>query len=140
MVTPETFWEAAPSGSVMFFDNGEPIGTCEEQALTQGVSSSTATCTVSYSAAGSHEISVFYSGEGSYESSFSNEVTVTVHASSTGGGGSTSGGGSTPAPPLTSTPPVQKPKPLTCKKGFKKKKVHGKFRCVKIKHKHHKRG
>jgi hypothetical protein len=28
-------------------------------------------------------------------------------------------------------------KPLTCKKGFKKKKVHGIFKCVKLKKKHH---
>jgi hypothetical protein len=138
-VTPETLGEASPSGPVMFLDGGVPIGTCEEQPLTQGASSSTATCTVSYSAVGTHAIEAFYFGNAEYEESGSPEVTVTVHASSTGGGGSTSGGGSTPTPPLTSTPPVQKPKPLTCKKGFKKKKVRGKFRCVKIKHKHHKK-
>lgn len=54
------------------------------------------------------------------------------------GGGSTpsSGGSSTPTPAPPSTPT---PKRLTCKKGFKKKKVHGKVRCVKSRHhrKHH---
>ncbi|HEV2726660.1 MAG TPA: hypothetical protein VGV34_00105, partial [Solirubrobacterales bacterium] len=52
------------------------------------------------------------------------------------------GGGSvtppaTPAtpPPATPTPPAAKPKPLKCKKGFKKKKVRGKVRCVKTKKK-----
>jgi hypothetical protein len=51
-----------------------------------------------------------------------------------------SGGGTTPPPAGSGTtpPPPAAPKPLTCKKGFKKKKVHGKFRCVKLKHKHHK--
>jgi hypothetical protein len=47
-------------------------------------------------------------------------------ASSSGGGGS--------APPATPTPISKKQKPLTCKKGFKKKKVHGTFKCLKIKH------
>ncbi len=49
-----------------------------------------------------------------------------------GSGGGASGSGS------TSTPP--KPKPLQCKKGFKKKAVKGKPKCVKTKkpHRHHK--
>jgi streptogramin lyase len=51
----------------------------------------------------------------------------------------TSGGGSS-SPPASSTPSPtnqpsssRKPKPLKCRKGFKKQKVHGKARCVKIK-------
>jgi NHL repeat len=46
-----------------------------------------------------------------------------------------------PPPSCANTPSLCPPpptKPLTCKKGFKKRKVHGKFRCIKIKHKHHK--
>ncbi len=50
------------------------------------------------------------------------------------------GGGTTPTPVITppvSTPPLKKaptkPKPLKCKKGFAKKKVKGKARCVKVK-------
>ena len=61
-----------------------------------------------------------------------------------GGGGGTSGGGaagggSGPAavvsPPLPPTTPIQPrgPKPLKCKKGFQKKTVHGKAKCVKPK-------
>lgn len=46
------------------------------------------------------------------------------------------GGGGSPSPPPKSTPPVTKPKPLKCKKGFKKKRVKGKTRCVKIKKRH----
>ena len=41
---------------------------------------------------------------------------------------------------LVSAPPSPAPKPkaLKCKKGFKKKKVHGKAKCVKVKkHKKH---
>ncbi|MGN6201911.1 MAG: InlB B-repeat-containing protein [Solirubrobacterales bacterium] len=52
----------------------------------------------------------------------------------TGGGDGGSAGGS-PTPPVTSpapTPPARKP--LRCKRGFKKKRVHGKARCVR-KHK-----
>ncbi|HEX3734889.1 MAG TPA: M36 family metallopeptidase [Solirubrobacterales bacterium] len=53
----------------------------------------------------------------------------------TPGGGS--GGGSNPSPTPAPTPtPAPKPK-LKCKKGFKKKTVHGKARCVKVKRKHH---
>jgi hypothetical protein len=36
-----------------------------------------------------------------------------------------------PAPVLT--PPPAQPKPLKCRKGYKKKRVHGKLRCVKLK-------
>lgn len=52
------------------------------------------------------------------------EVTALFNVVSVPGGGTT---------PLVETPK----KPLTCKKGFKKKKVHGVFRCVKIKKHHH---
>lgn len=46
------------------------------------------------------------------------------------GGSQSSSGGS---PPATLPPPAAKPKPLTCRKGFKKKKVGGKTKCVKVK-------
>lgn len=36
-------------------------------------------------------------------------------------------------------PPVTQPKPLKCKKGFQKKKIHGKAKCVKVK-RHRKSG
>jgi hypothetical protein len=60
------------------------------------------------------------------------------------GGGNDNGGGTSNPPPVTTppatTPPVTKPAPkaLQCKKGFKKKTVKGKTRCVKVpKKKHH---
>lgn len=49
-----------------------------------------------------------------------------------------SGGGSQPVtPPVSTLPPVTTPapapKPLKCRKGFKKKRVRGKLKCVKVK-------
>ena len=56
-----------------------------------------------------------------------------------------SGGGSQPAEPPAPTPlpvttpmPTPTPKPLKCRKGFKKKRVRGKLKCVKVK-KHRRR-
>jgi len=58
--------------------------------------------------------------------------------SPSGGGASSSGTGSTSMPPTT-TPLPPGPKPLHCKKGFKKKIVKGKARCVRKKtHRHRK--
>ena len=68
-------------------------------------------------------------------------LTATFNANPSGGGG-----GSTPAPapapaPAPTPAPTPTPKPLKCKKGFVKKKVHGKAKCVKVKkHKGRKRG
>jgi Divergent InlB B-repeat domain len=60
-------------------------------------------------------------------------VTATFDTQSSDGGG-----GSTPPPaPAPAPAPPPAPKPLKCKKGFKKKTVKGKARCVKVKkHKH----
>jgi hypothetical protein len=53
------------------------------------------------------------------------------------------GGGATPAPPApapaSGVAPLKKRKPFRCRKGFRKKRVHGKVRCVK-KHRHKHRG
>jgi hypothetical protein len=47
------------------------------------------------------------------------------------------GGGSSPPPatpaPVVTPPSAPQPKPLKCRKGFKKKKVRGKLKCVKVK-------
>jgi streptogramin lyase len=48
------------------------------------------------------------------------------------------GGGGSPAPAPTPAPPPPSPKPrhrkpLHCRKGFKKRKVHGRVKCVRIK-------
>jgi hypothetical protein len=59
--------------------------------------------------------------------------------SSGSGGASSSGTVSTPPPAPAPAPTTTAPKPLHCKKGFKKKLVKGKARCVKKKtHRHRK--
>jgi uncharacterized membrane protein YgcG len=50
--------------------------------------------------------------------------------SGSGSGSGASSGGGTTTPPPAPTKPTKK-KPLTCHKGFAKKKVHGKSKCVK---------
>jgi hypothetical protein len=67
-------------------------------------------------------------------------VTATFEQVSGGDGGGVGGStGSNPAPPAaTPAPGPPAPKPLHCKRGFKKKRVHGKARCIR-KHKPHKK-
>ena len=74
------------------------------------------------------------SGVDSCDISLASDITVTATFSAAGNGG----GGENP--PDGSSPPVPTPtphtkKPLKCRKGFKKKKVHGKTKCVKVKKK-----
>jgi hypothetical protein len=52
------------------------------------------------------------------------------------GGGSSSSPVVTAPAPVVTPPSAPQPKPLKCRKGFKKKKVRGKLKCVKVK-KHH---
>jgi RHS repeat-associated protein len=57
-----------------------------------------------------------------------------------GGGGGAPAGGSGGAPSPGSSAPIPTPAPkkaLRCRKGFKKKKVHGKSRCARVKKKRH---
>jgi hypothetical protein len=71
------------------------------------------------------------SGAGSCQLTLNADAAVTASfapAPSEGGGGPVS-------PP--SPPPTPPKKPLRCKRGYKKKIVHGKPRCVKKKHRHH---
>jgi hypothetical protein len=87
IVTPADSGPAQPSGSVTFLDNGTPIPDCAGQGtLVSGLAS----CTLSYSAAGSHSISAFYSGDGSFAGSTSATQTVTA----------------APPPPTSITPPT----------------------------------
>lgn len=115
-VTPGTTGGGEPSGSVGFLDSGQPIGACAAQPLTQGASSSTATCTLSYPAVGSHNVISNYGGNLRFEGSSSSTQTVTVHASSTGG-----------------SPSVKSPTGKRARALKKCKKKHGKARarCVK---------
>jgi Bacterial Ig-like domain (group 3) len=80
-VTPGHAGLTEPSGSVEFLDGGTPIGSCSSQPLTQGGSSSSATCTLSYPAAGLHSITATYLADLNFTgSSFSPAQTVTVQA------------------------------------------------------------
>jgi Big-like domain-containing protein len=56
-----------PTGLVEFLDDGQPIGPCAGQPLSGG----TATCSVSYASAGTHEISATYSGDANFLASTS---------------------------------------------------------------------
>lgn len=96
-VLPKTPGGTEPSGSVQFRDEGAAIGTCSAQPLTPGTSSSAATCTLSYTTAGSHHITAKYAGDSNFTGSFSSAQTVTVHAGAAGSGSSTSGAGTTGA-------------------------------------------
>jgi hypothetical protein len=91
-VMPAHAGSTEPSETVRFLDNATPIGSCENQPLTQEGSSSSAVCTLNYSAAGKHNIKAVYAGDSNFTESTSLEREVTVQAS-TGGGGGTGGGG-----------------------------------------------
>ena len=53
------------------------------------------------------------------------------------GGSGPSSGGSGPTAPPPATAPVHRKKPLKCKRGYRKTVKHGKARCVKRNHRHH---
>jgi Divergent InlB B-repeat domain len=83
-------------------------------------------------------------GTGFCEISMASDVVMTATFTANEGGGEIGGsvggsGGTLPnggdfSPAPTPTPaPVPHKKPLKCHKGFKKRKVHGKTRCVKVK-------
>ena len=73
-----------PTGSVEFFDGGTGITGCTAKALS-GTAPDTATCTITYSAAGSHTITAQYLGNaGTYNASaVSASITQVVGASNT---------------------------------------------------------
>jgi hypothetical protein len=112
-VSPERHGEGVPGGSVQFLDGSVPIGSCASQSLTSGNDVSVASCTVTYPAAGSHEISAVYLG---------NE----------GFAGSTSAGKSLAVKPA---PTRKKANPA---KRCRKKHGKAKMRCLRKAHKHHK--
>jgi len=80
-VTPAAPGAGAPSGPVAFSDNATAIASCSAQPLGAGAPSSTATCTVPYTATGTHAVTATYGGDGSFTgSSASGGPTVTVLA------------------------------------------------------------
>ncbi len=78
------------------------------------------------------------SGTGPCQLTLNANATVTANFEPVGGGGNGGGaGGETVPPPSPPPAPAPNPKPLKCKRGYKKKIVHGKRRCVKKKKHHH---
>ncbi len=98
-VAPDPAGAVDPSGNVQFLDRGTSIDSCASQPLISGVSSPVATCTLSYAAVGSHQITAAYVGDDNFTGSMSSEAqTVTVEASPTpsGSGSPTSSGSGWP--------------------------------------------
>ena len=67
-----------PSGTVRFLDEGIPIGSCASQPLTVVGSSLAASCTLSYPAAGAHNITAGYAGDLNFSGSTSPSQSVVV--------------------------------------------------------------
>jgi hypothetical protein len=63
-----------PSGSVEFFDGGQPIGSCLSQELVNGG----ATCTITYKTRGMHSITAGYGGDANFRDSTSPAQPVSV--------------------------------------------------------------
>jgi hypothetical protein len=63
-----------PSGSVEFFDGGQPVASCLSQELLNGG----ATCTVTYKALGMHSITARYGGDANFRGSISPAQPVSV--------------------------------------------------------------
>jgi hypothetical protein len=111
----------APTGGVAFWDDGVVLNECDAQPLSPAVtSSSTATCEVTYTVYGSHQMTASFDGDPDYNSSGSSTVAVTVqpNTSTTPPGSGSSGTGTTTPPATTSTKPspsvpVPVVKPLT---------------------------
>jgi hypothetical protein len=68
---------SAPTGTIVFRDNGAPIAGCNAIALAGG----TATCTTNALAGGSHAISGMYSGDSVYSAGIAGPITQTVTGS-----------------------------------------------------------
>jgi hypothetical protein len=107
----------APSGNVAFLDGGIPLEGCSAQPLSQGVSSSTATCQVSYPGQGSHSLTASYGGDVNYLGSVSAVLPVNVQLGDGSQPGSSTGSASTGSPPPptmtgTTPPPQHGPGPV----------------------------
>ena len=63
-----------PSGSVAFFDNGQPVVSCGSQPLVSGI----ARCTIAYDALGQHTITAQYSGDANFTGAASPAQTIGV--------------------------------------------------------------
>ena len=73
--TPTAPGTGIPTGTIEFLDGGTPIATCAAVAVD---GTGTATCTVTYPAAGSHTITATYQGDANYTGSTSAPVVQVV--------------------------------------------------------------
>jgi hypothetical protein len=108
IVTPNSLGVNVPSGTVTFTDNGTLIPGCLAQPLTQGIASSTATCSETYSEVDPHSVAGKYKGDPNFLYSESLAIAVNVQEAAKGGG--TTGGGSMTT--MTSPPPPPPPPPV----------------------------
>jgi Bacterial Ig-like domain (group 3) len=70
-VRPSYVGPVAPSQSVAFLDNGQPVPACASQPLTWSGTAASATCSIRYTRPGQHLITARYSGDSSFASSTS---------------------------------------------------------------------
>jgi adhesin/invasin len=77
-VRPADLGFAIPSGAVQFLDGTKVIGSCAAQPLAASGSTASATCAISYGAAGGHTISARYLGDANFGGSTSPSGDVTV--------------------------------------------------------------
>jgi hypothetical protein len=77
-VTGERVGEGNPAGTVSFFDGGAPIPGCSAQPLLPNEAVSSASCELSFPAAGTHEITAAYSGSPTFLASTSSTPRVIV--------------------------------------------------------------
>ena len=77
-VTPARSGHAAPSGAIEFLDGTKAIGGCAARPSTVSGGSVTASCSVTYAAAGTHTISARYLGDPNFTTSTSAVAEVSV--------------------------------------------------------------
>jgi hypothetical protein len=85
-VTPAPPGGGTPTGTVEFFDPGNPIAGCVSQPLATSGGRTTATCTVSYGSIGDQSVSAAYSGDGNFTGNSSNTVIQRITSSVTAAG------------------------------------------------------
>lgn len=108
-VTPNAAPISLPTGSVEFLDAGAPVAGCLVQPLIMGTSAATATCQVSYPAAGPHSITATYGGDSNFLGSLSPATMIAVRSSSAAGGGGGVSPGTTPVAGSTTGPGTSPP-------------------------------
>ena len=80
-VAPAPPGGGTPTGTVEFFDPGNPIAGCVSQPLATSGGRTTATCTVSYGTIGDRSVSATYSGDGNFTGNSSNTVIQRITSS-----------------------------------------------------------